>query len=124
MATTPDAMTTQGAIAPCDFEMGRYKRIAQFRGLYTWLIYVFSVVLTGVLALAVVLAFDKKWVQAAVAGTTSVVGGGGVKFLLARRKEAKQEEEAQAKRVREACGVDVEREMRDYSDKLKVFGIR
>jgi hypothetical protein len=117
-------MATPEPGSACDFELGRYDRIGQFRALYTWLLFVFSVLLTGVLALAVVFAFDKKWVEAIVSGSTSVVAGGGIKFVLDRRGEAKSEEEAQAERVRTACGTQVAESAITHNNRLTVLGVR
>lgn len=107
----------------CEFEQQRYRQTALFRALYTWLVFAFTVVLTGILILGLVFLWHKKWVEGIVTGTTSLVGGGGVKFLLDRRAEAVTEEREQAQRVRDACDPAGIAAVEAYAHKMKLFGM-
>jgi hypothetical protein len=107
----------------CEFEQQRYRQTALFRALYTWLVFAFTVVLTGILILALVFIWHKKWFEGAVTGTTSIVGGGGIKFLLDRRAEAVTEEKEQAQRVRDACDPASIAATEAFAQRMKLWGM-
>ncbi len=107
----------------CEFEQQRYRQTALFRALYTWLVFAFTVVLTGILILGLVFLWHKKWIEGVVTGTTSIVGGSGIKFLLDRRAEAVTEENEQAARVRAACDTASIAAMQTFAQRMKLFGM-
>lgn len=94
----------------CEFAKQRYYSIARWRNLWTVLVFILGVFITGLLVLTLILVLNNEFVQAAISGATSIVGSAPMAFILQRRKEAKAEEDSAYNDVHQRCGAtdDVE----------------
>jgi len=76
----------------CAFAIQRYKSIAQWRNLWTILLFVFGSTVILFLCGSILLFVQESWLPAAISTLGTIVNGVGVKWVVTRRNEAVQEE--------------------------------
>ena len=115
--------TAQAGSDMCEFAKHRYNGIAQWRFLWTLLLFIFGAFLVVILCGTVALAFVGEPTAAIVTAVAAVVDGAGVTFISARRKDAKDEEEAAYTDVTTKC-TNAKPEADAIRKQFRVLGVR
>ena len=105
----------------CECAKQEFKTAANWLGVFTFLVFLLTVVVVAALAAAILLGTRKDVPGALISVAGAVVSGAGARFVLARRSDAKTDVDGALAAVSSHCSATVHTEARTELAAMKVI---